>query len=367
MIKSLRIQNLRCFQDCEVPLGPLTVLVGTNGSGKTTFLQAVQLLSKCSPGMEVKLDSKLLNEMGLELGGSLVWRNSEETPAELPIVLRATCHLSDETTPEPREFGLEATIGPGDFGAIRAQFVDPHDESEGRAPRSAARSQGWARRATRPVQYYRLDPRALKEPVELDPSRPDSSRVLGPQGHGFSTFLLNSLAADRATFFEFETEFYKRFPEFGKLRIDPPGSRKHGLAFKTIHGEVFPASGASDGAMLGLAFLAIAHQPDAPRILLVEEPENGVHFNKLREIMDTLRAVTTDKGIQVIVTTHSPYLLDLVEPEEVRLFSKDPEGAVHAVRMADIPDMDSMRKHFMTGEIWATLLEQGLVKSATGQ
>ena len=59
------------------------------------------------------------------------------------------------------------------------------------------------------------------------------------------------------------------------------------------------------------------------------------------------------------MTTHSPYLLDHVEPEEVFLFSKDPEGAVHAKKLSDHPDVEDMRKHFMTGEMWTGLEEEG--------
>jgi predicted ATPase len=96
-----------------------------------------------------------------------------------------------------------------------------------------------------------------------------------------------------------------------------------------------------------------------PGILLVEEPENGVHHASLKDIVGTLKQLTQEKGVQVILTTHSPYLLDHVEPQDVHVFRKDEEGAVHARRLSEYPDVQNLKKHFMTGEIWTGLNEEG--------
>jgi len=133
------------------------------------------------------------------------------------------------------------------------------------------------------------------------------------------------------------------------------------IAFKTREGVLLPAEAVSDGVMLSLAYIALGHAPEPPRVMLIEEPENGIHHASLKETIGTLHALATDKGVQVILTTHSPYLLDQVEPEEVRAFSKDKEGAVHARKLSDIDDVETMKKDFMTGEIWGILTEaQGI-------
>ena len=163
-----------------------------------------------------------------------------------------------------------------------------------------------------------------------------------------------------------EKEFYKRFPYYKKLILDKKGSHIV-LKFLTRYGEKLSADGVSDGVILSLAFLALAHNPTPPNILLVEEPENGVHHASLKDIVGTLKKLTEEKGVQVILTTHSPYLLDLVEPEEVRVFTKDDEGAVHAKKMSEAPEVEDMKKHFMTGEIWSCLSEEGLVGKAGGK
>ena len=134
-----------------------------------------------------------------------------------------------------------------------------------------------------------------------------------------------------------------------------------GLMFRTKHGQYLPAHSVSDGVFLSLAFIALTYLSDPAHILLIEEPENGVHHTSLKEIVTTLRNLGKVHSVQVILTTHSPYLLDLVKPEEVRLFRKDTEGAVHAVKMSDLPDVQDMKKHFMTGEIWTGMSEEEIV------
>jgi predicted ATP-dependent endonuclease of OLD family len=93
-------------------------------------------------------------------------------------------------------------------------------------------------------------------------------------------------------------------------------------------------------------------------MLLIEEPETGVHHASLKDIVETLKQLSTEKGVQVILTTHSPYLLDHVEAENVHVFTKDPEeGAVHAKRLSEFEDVADMKSHFMSGEIWSILAE----------
>jgi len=94
-----------------------------------------------------------------------------------------------------------------------------------------------------------------------------------------------------------------------------------------------PAALASVGVKLLLFVVSLVHHPSPPRIVLLEEPENGVHPRRLGEIMSLLHEVTQgkygDHPAQVILTTHSPYLLDHVdlETDQVLVFSRERDGS----------------------------------------
>jgi Fe-S cluster assembly ATPase SufC len=111
--------------------------------------------------------------------------------------------------------------------------------------------------------------------------------------------------------------------------------------------------------------LALAFS-DEPGILLIEEPENGLHPSRLREVVEMLRKISTgsigNTPRQVIVTTHSPLLLNYTQPEEVRIVQRDRERGTVVTPMSDVPDVHELLDEFGTGELWYLLGEQALVE-----
>ena len=212
------------------------------------------------------------------------------------------------------------------------------------------------------AKYYLFDPDALRKPSQMSSGEAGMSL----KGDRFPTFLVDLVLNDREAFFELEKRFYQRFPHYKSIELGKSGSNNI-LSFRMKSGPKLDASDVSDGAILYLAYLAVTHEPDPPKILLIEEPENGVHPSGLKATVEALQHISKEKDVQVILTTHSPYLLDLVEPEEVQMFAKDEEGAVHAAKLSDHPEVEDLKKHFMTGEIWSGLDDVEVVEKCGGK
>ena len=86
---------------------------------------------------------------------------------------------------------------------------------------------------------------------------------------------------------------------------------------------------ASDCAVLLLGFLALCHVPAPPRLLLIEEPENGVYPKRLGEVVRLLMQFVAENpnvAPQIVLTTHSPYLLSEFAPEEITFMCRQPDG-----------------------------------------
>ena len=211
-----------------------------------------------------------------------------------------------------------------------------------------------------PVLSLDLSPEALKESSELR----EDSMFLG-SGKGLPLLLNTIYGQDREAFLALEDTFCEAFPEYKRVLTWPSAAKegKVGLSlfFKTSGGRDLPAPVVSDGALRFLAYLALRFVSTPPKSLLVEEPENGVHLQRLKDIVAELRNLQTQKGTQIILTTHSPYFLDLVEPEEVFVFSKDEEGAAHAKRLSEFGEVEKLKEHFRTGEIWTEFDEHDIV------
>jgi len=83
-----------------------------------------------------------------------------------------------------------------------------------------------------------------------------------------------------------------------------------------------------------LAYLTVLHDPDPPRFIGIEEPENFLHPRLLPELAEECRAAA--ERSQVLITSHSPFLLDTMRAEEVRVLYRDDVGCTQAVRASDI-------------------------------
>jgi predicted ATPase len=108
---------------------------------------------------------------------------------------------------------------------------------------------------------------------------------------------------------------------------------------------IYWADELSEGTLYFIAILCIINQPNPPKLLLLEEPEKGIHPRRIREVMDFIFRLAEEKDVQIILTTHNENVLNEFTsiPEAVFVFEKDEEGATHVKNLlTDI--IESSRK-----------------------
>ncbi|MEZ4829026.1 MAG: AAA family ATPase [Bacteroidia bacterium] len=133
------------------------------------------------------------------------------------------------------------------------------------------------------------------------------------------------------------------------------------LRFFDANGADYSVNEVSEGVKYFLAFLAIVHQPNPPKILLIEEPENGIHPRRINQLLDYLQRLAEDRGIRIILTSHSPVVLDHFEadPSAVWVFDREEGRSVIRNLKRDILSVQEENYHEATGEPsngWETLL-----------
>ncbi len=101
-----------------------------------------------------------------------------------------------------------------------------------------------------------------------------------------------------------------------------------------------PAQYMSDGTMRLAALLTLLYEPNATGLLGIEEPENELHPRLLPRLAEELIKATETR--QLLVATHSPFLLDALEPEQVWILDRGPDGYTQATRTADIPQVKEL-------------------------
>ena len=92
--------------------------------------------------------------------------------------------------------------------------------------------------------------------------------------------------------------------------------------------------------------------------------DQGLHPKAQKTLIETLRGLLTkNPGLQIVATSHSPYLLDHVRPEEVRLTSIDESGSSVWAALDEHPDWDSWKDQMTPGEFWSTFGDEWVARA----
>ena len=321
MIASAVFRNFRALRSARIDLAPFNLVIGPNGSGKTSLIQAVLRL-------------RTLARM------PLAEARAENEPDAAEIGFRFY----------PPHDGLEATLTCRDEDRCDLLQVSPLPAGEG--------ADDWAGLRARllTVRSYLLDARAIARPVY-----PVASDELAPDGGNLAAHLARLSERSPAAYAGLCEELFRLFPEYVELAPDPArGSFSLRLAGSGA-AVLVPADELSQGTLYVLALLALAHDPDPPAIVCLEELDRGIHPRLLRGVRDVLYRLThpADYGharrpVQVIATTHSPHLLDLFRdhPEEIVIADKHGRAATFA-RLSDRPDLaDLLAEGGTLGDLW---------------
>jgi predicted ATPase len=108
---------------------------------------------------------------------------------------------------------------------------------------------------------------------------------------------------------------------------------------------------ASDGTLKLLAYLIVLFDPNPPQLVGIEEPENHLHPRLLPQLAEECRAASANT--QLRVTTHSPFFVDSLKPEELWVLYRDEKGFTQAKRTADMQGVKQFMEHgALLGSLW---------------
>lgn len=144
----------------------------------------------------------------------------------------------------------------------------------------------------------------------------------------------------------------KRIPRLERVEADPMPDGRLLLQIKDAPFEQPVLSKfASDGTMKMLAYLTVLYDPEPPRFIGMEEPENFLHPRLLPELAEECRAAS--ERSQLLITSHSPFLLNAMRAQEVRVLYRDEQGFTQAVRVSDIQGISElMQAGASLGYLW---------------
>jgi predicted ATPase len=386
MITLVEAFGYRCLRHISQPLGPFHVLVGPNGSGKTTFLDVIAFLGHLMSedvedvvrertsnfydllwqraghqfklAIEASIPDAFLDllarrdfetvryeiilgiapdtqELGIQLEQVFLVPRTDPLRVR-PVVLKAGDQDIISTEVAAKVGSLKLKLGPRN-SVLRNL---PSDESK--FPVSL-----WLRNLLATgVQQIVLNSLQLRRP-----SPPGQTRTFKPDGSNLPWVIadLERRAPERKL--QWIAHLQTSLPDIKDIStIERPEDRHRYLVIRYRGGLEVPSWMVSDGTLRMLALTLPAYLPDLEGIYLVEEPENGIHPRAIETVYQSLSSVY---GAQVLLATHSPIILNLVEAEQVLCFAKTPEGATDIVRGSEHPALAEWRKETSLGLLFA--------------
>jgi predicted ATPase len=331
VIDSIAFRNFKALRDARVDLGPFNLVLGPNGSGKTSLIESLlhlRTLSKLAP-----------------VNAPETWA-SQDSPA---MSFRFTAPYQD----------IRVHLGCVDDVVCDALRVDPID------------AEGWSRLRVElmRIRYHVFDHRLMALPV---PRR--ESVELDVDGGNLAAVLLTLQEQSPTIFAALATEVVRLFPEFSRMEVQLRPDDRVALAFSLAGGAgIVDGGDLSQGMLYILGLLTLAFLPEPPSVLCIEEVDRGIHPRMLREVRDILYRLSfpesaglSKKPVQVIATTHSPYLLDLFRdhPEEIILTQKHGTAA-HFERLSQRTDIGALLAEGALGDLWFSGILGGIPESST--
>ena len=370
-INRIKIDGFRRLQSVDIPVRPFMTLLGANGVGKTSLLDAFGILSASASGE--------LNKMLSQFGGitsiltrdrceSLNFLVDMEVPGHEPLEykLQLTSSgtgyvISDEELSQKRS-GYSQSFKHIDsaYAAIRYYEIDEgrlvqpdwqHNQSEtslSQVPKMFRQPEELRRMLATATHYHALDvgPRSrVKMPQPMKPAT-----LPGPDGEDLIPYLYYLRESDRNRYDAITDTLRAAFPGFETLGFPPVAAGMIAMTWKDQHFEKpLYMNELSEGTLRFLWLVSLLYSPSLSTITMIDEPEVSLHPELLSLLAETMREAA--QRTQLIVATHSDRFIRFLRPEEIVVMDMDDNGCSTAT-WADSMDLEMWLEEYTLDEIW---------------
>ena len=354
-LKSIHIKGFRSIKNMTLDLRPLNVLIGANGAGKSNLIAFFKLVNEMMGGrlqqyigatgratanlhFGPKVTPQLEAEMTFEgengINGYLV--RLFHAAGDSLIFAEETLSFHQTGYPQPNVFSLS--------GGHREARIGEEAAKEG------AHTAKVLRHFLNHCRVYHFHDTSPTSRVRQS-SYIDANRWLMPDAANLAAVLYKLKSGEETTYRRIVETIRQVAPFFDDFDLEPTNSRDVILNWRHRNSDrVFGPHQLSDGTLRAICLISLLSQPkgDLPLLIVVDEPELGLHPYALNVIASLFQSVSLHA--QVLVSTQSSAFLDSFEPEDIVIVERN--GEATAFERPDAEKLDAWLENYSLGEIW---------------
>jgi predicted ATPase len=359
MLDAIMIRGFRSIASIEeLELRPLNVLIGANGSGKSNFLEVFKFLREIREG-------RLQDYVAKQGGANNILHFGEELTSQLELgltfavdddELKNTYYLALGPTADDRFYAVEEIAGlwhpPTHPGPYEERFLPGGGREAGISDPDLTKTAGWVRFRLGLWTTYHFHDTSANAPLRKTAHLNDN-RSLRPDGANLAAFLYLLRERHPESYRSIRRLIQRITPFFDDFLLEPLALRPDSIRLEWRHkgsDKHFDVASLSDGTLRFIALATLLLQPKElrPRIILIDEPELGLHPAAITMLGSLVRMASNDS--QVILSTQSSLFLDEFAPQDVLVAER--VGMTTELRRLDPEPLQAWLEDYSLGQLW---------------
>lgn len=346
-LDSIVVEGFTSIRSATVRLRDLNVLVGANGAGKSNFIRALGMLGRI-------VDGELGLFVGLSGGANALLHGDAKAPERIRLeVGSARGSYSAVLVPAAGDTLIfqSESVSPA-YPAIASYELRGHRESLLASPRL----EPLIADAARPLfevlsgcRVYHFHDTSRNAPVKQQGYVSDN-RMLHPDAANLAAVLLRLLKRDQASYERIVSVVRQVAPFFRDFVLEPElAEDRLRLRWRQEGSDViFPADALSDGTLRFICLAALLGQPEPPGVIVLDEPELGLHPFAIVQLAEMLRAAS--RGSQVLIATQSVTLMNQFELNDLVVVERS--GGASVFERPDPARLHDWLADYSLGDLW---------------
>lgn len=367
-VDSITVEGLTSMESVEVRLGDVNILVGANGAGKSNFIAGLELLGRLLDrelGLYVGMvggasallhgGPKRTRHIRLQLQSGAEWYEAELVRASGDVFVfggERLCLLEHPSTGTGEVGGIDFGSG-GRESYVAEEFVDDdppliYKEDPSLSPDPPVYDASAMLSLLYGVRVFHFHDTSRSAPVKQFGSAADNEE-LHPDAGNLAAFLKRIKDDNPATYRRIVRHVQQVAPFLRDFVLRPENNDQIRLRWRQEGtDQTFPADALSDGTLRYICLTTLLNQPNPPGLIVIDEPELGLHPFAIVQLADMLRSVGTNG--QVLVATQSVTLVNQFSVDDV-IVAQRVEGASEFIR----PNAEALSvwlDDYALGDLW---------------